>query len=277
MRAIFGLVLIIGVALAGFAVYMAQGYIQSNEVRMNAALERERQTGNLIQVFALINPVKYGDGIMDDNVHQVWIQEQNMPPGAYVDGNVLFPPGALKPRFAMRSMDTNEILLASRLTEPGVVAGLAGKLEPGLSAFQVRVSAASGVAGFVLPDDFIDIYWTGAGGSGEVTQLIESAMKVIAVDSTSEQSEVRVGTASTITVAASREQVARLAQAQNSGILTMSVVSGPADPNAAKVEVDRNILLGLEAQQVAEAPEACFRTTRKGTEISREEIPCATN
>ncbi|WP_112308958.1 Flp pilus assembly protein CpaB [Pseudogemmobacter bohemicus] len=277
MRAIFGLVLIIGVALAGFAVYMAQGYIQNSETKMNAALERERQTGKLVQVFALKKPVKYGDGIVKANVQQVWVQEKFMPPGAYTDGDVLFPPGATKPRFAMRSMETNEILLNTRLTEPGQVAGLAGKLDPGMSAFQVRVSSASGVAGFVMPDDLIDIYWTGAGGTGEITQLIESAMRVIAVDSATDQSEARSGSARTITVAASREQVARLAQAQSSGRLTMSVVSGPADPNASKVEIDRNTLLGVEAQEVAVAAEPCYRTTRKGTDVVKEEIPCATN
>lgn len=277
MRAIFGLVLIVGVALAGFAVYMAQGYIQNNESLMNAAMERERQTGKLIQVFALKNPVKYGDGILKDNVQLVWVQEKLMPPGAYTDGDVLFPATATKPRFAMRSMETNEILLSSRLTEPGQVAGLAGKLEPGMSAFQVRVSAASGVAGFVMPDDLIDIYWTGAGGTGEITQLIESAMRVIAVDAATDQSEARSGSARTITVAASREQVARLAQAQASGRLTMSVVSGPADPDAAKVEIDRDLLLGIEAEQVVEVAGPCYRTTRKGTEVVREEIPCTTN
>lgn len=277
MRAIFGLVLIIGVALAGFAVYMAQGYIQSNEIRMNAALERERQTGRLVQVFALKKPVKYGDGILKDNVQLVWVQEKLMPPAAYTDGDVLFPPAATRPRFAMRSMETNEILLSTRLTEPGQVAGLAGKLEPGMSAFQVRVSAASGVAGFVMPEDLIDIYWTGASGSGEITQLIESAMRVIAVDSAIDQSEARSGTARTITVAVSREQVARLAQAQASGRLTMSVVSGPAASDVAKVEINRDQLLGIEAQQVVETAQPCYRTTRKGTEVVREEIPCATN
>ncbi|MBJ2151853.1 Flp pilus assembly protein CpaB [Paracoccus sp. IB05] len=277
MRAIFGLVLIVGVALAGFAVYMAQGYIQNNEIRMNAALERERQTGKLVQVFALKKPVKYGDGILKDNVQLVWVQEKLMPPAAYTDGDVLFPPDASKPRFAMRSMETNEILLSTRLTEPGQVAGLAGKLEPGMSAFQVRVSSASGVAGFVMPEDLIDIYWTGASGSGEITQLIESAMRVIAVDSATDQSEARSGTARTITVAVSREQVARLAQAQASGRLTMSVVSGPAASDAAKVEINRDQLLGIEAQQVVETAQPCYRTTRKGTEVVREEIACATN
>ncbi len=40
MRMVFGLVLILGLALAGFAVYMAQGYISQTQ----AELARERAT-----------------------------------------------------------------------------------------------------------------------------------------------------------------------------------------------------------------------------------------
>lgn len=276
MRAIFGLVLALGVALAGFAVYMAQNYIGQSEARLNAALELHRATGKLVQVYALVKPVKYGDPIQKDNTQLLWVQEKFLPPGTFSDEAVLFPPGNERPRFAMRSIEANEILLATRLTEPGQVAGLAGKLDPGMSAFQVRVSNSTGVSGFVMPDDHIDIYWTGVTENGEVTRLIESAVRVIAVDQSSDQSQ-RTGTeAQTLTIAASKEQVARLAQAQATGRLAMSLVGSSADAANGLVEIDRNALLGVEAKAVVEveAAEVCTIKTRKGSEILEIPIPC---
>ncbi|VDC32758.1 Flp pilus assembly protein CpaB [Pseudogemmobacter humi] len=276
MRAIFGLVLALGVALAGFAVYMAQGYIGQSEARLSAALELQRATGKLVQVYALVKPVKYGDPISKENVRKVWLQEQFLPTGTFSDEAVLFPPNNERQRFAMRSIEANEILLASRVTEPGQVAGLAGKLDPGMSAFQVRVSTATGVSGFVMPDDYIDIYWTGASGNGEVTRLIESAVRVIAVDQSSDQSQYTARDAQTLTIAASKEQVARLAQAQATGRLAMSLVASSADAANGLVEIDRNALLGVEVKEAvqAEAAEVCTIRTRKGSEILEIPIPC---
>ena len=105
----------------------------------------------------------------------------------------LFPENDDKPRFIMRGMEPNEIILASRVTEPGQMAGLIGKLEKGMRAFQIKVDTASGVAGFVQPDDRIDIYWTGVGSgsiNGEVTRLIESSIRIIAVDQASGEGQV---------------------------------------------------------------------------------------
>ena len=52
MRMVFGLVLLVGIALAGFAVYMAQGFISENQ----AALEAERAArGQIVPVFAAGN------------------------------------------------------------------------------------------------------------------------------------------------------------------------------------------------------------------------------
>ena len=82
-------------------------------------------------------------------------------------------------------------------------------------------------AGFLQPGDRVDIYWTGAtsNASGEITRLIESTIKVIAVDRSgkSPNSDGAIQNR-TVTVAATPEQVARLAQAQATGRLALSLV-----------------------------------------------------
>ncbi len=91
-----------------------------------------------------------------------------------------------------------------------------------MRAFQIKVDVASGVSGFVMPDDHIDIYWTGVGGgnvNGEITRLIESAVRIIAVDQATGEGQGSGTVARTVTVAATPEQVARLAQARRPAAL----------------------------------------------------------
>ncbi|NGM45322.1 Flp pilus assembly protein CpaB [Rhodobacter sp. SGA-6-6] len=304
MRAVFALVLVVGMALAGVAVYMAQSYVGQSQAAVARAQALQRETGRLVQVYAINKPMKFGDPLTKDDVEVLYVQERFLPAGAYVvpregetveykpavpaqEGEVvvqtptgpLFPETVDKPRYIMRSMEPHEILLASRVTEPGQVAGLTGKLEKGMRAFQIKVSSSSGVADFVMPENYIDIYWTGVGGgsvNGEVTRLIESAIRVIAVDQASGEGQSLGGTANTVTVAATPEQVARLAQAQATGQLSMSLVADSADQVAGLVEVDGDKLLGIERQEVVqvEAEEQCTIKTRKGADVVEIPIPC---
>lgn len=304
MRAVFALVLVVGMALAGVAVYMAQDYVGQSQAAVARAQALQQKTGKLVQVYAVKKSMKFGDPLTKSDVEVIYVQEKFLPAGAYVvpregetidytpaapakRGEVvvqtptgpLFPENERKPRYVMRSMEPHEILLASRLTEPGQVAGLTGKLDKGMRAFQIKVSSSGGVAGFVMPENYIDIYWTGVGGgsvNGEITQLIETSIRVIAVDQASSEAEYSGNTARTVTVAATPEQVARLAQAQATGRLSMSLVSDPTDGVAGSVEVDGNKLLGIEKQEVVavEVEERCSVKTRKGGDVVDIAIPC---
>lgn len=305
MRAVFALVLIVGMALAGVAVYMAQTYLGQTQAELAKANAIREKTGKLVQVYAVNKALKFGDALTKDDVEIIYVQEKFLPAGAYrvpkegetieykaaeaVDKDEiyiatptgpLFPENEEKPRFVMRTLEPHEIILASRVTEPGEVAGLTGKLEKGMRAFQIKVDVASGVAGFVMPDDHVDIYWTGVGGgnvSGEITRLIESTVKIIAVDQASGEGQSSAGTvARTVTVAVTPEQVARLAQAQATGRLAMSLVADSDDQVSGLVEVDGNALLGIEEQEVVkvEAAEVCTVKTRKGADVVEIPIPC---
>lgn len=279
MRAVFGLVLLAGLALAGAAVYMAQNFLGSTQ----AALARERdlnaKAGVLVEAYVVNKPMSYGDALTPEDVSLVYMPEQAIPATIFRDPAVLFPENAKGPRYIMRSVEALEPLLTSRVTEPGELAGLTGKLGKGMRAFAIKVDVASGVSGFVQPDDFIDIYWTGstASSEGDVTRLIESSIQIIAVDNASGEGQAAVNTeARTVTVAGTPEQVARLAQAQATGRLSMSLVGDATDVASGLVEVDANSLLGIEEKKVeqVEAAQVCKQRTRKGTEVIETEIPC---
>ena len=277
MRMIFGLVLLVGVALAGFAVYMAQGYINQTA----SALDRERafrnQVGELVEVYVVAKQLKYGDPLLVDDVKKIFWQKNALPEGIFSDEAALFPPNEDRPRYVLRPMETHEPILAVKVTEPGQPAGLTGALDDGMRAFAISVDASSGVSGFVYPGNFVDIYWTGSDGLREITRLIESSVNVIAIDQTAAGATTGSAVvAQTVTVQATQEQVARLAQAQATGKLALSLVGIDSTAITGKIEVDSASLLGIVQQEAVEieVEEVCTIRNRKGGEVVEIPIPC---
>jgi pilus assembly protein CpaB len=284
MRLVFGLVLIVGLALAGFAVYMAKNYVSAYQM----ALQKERNArSEMIQtteVYIVNKDVSYGDRLTKDDVVLIQYPEKYLPAGTFDSEEALFPDGKDVLRMVVRNMDANEPLLASKVTEPGGVSGITAQLAKGQRAYAIRVDVASGVSGFLRPGDRVDVYWTGRANttgdpnsSGEVTKLIETGISLIAVDQMTADSGAGATIARTVTVSATPQQVAALAQAQSSGTLSLSLVGIQDDTVAEAIEVDQNALLGIEiAPEAAPAPrqQICTIRTRRGAEVVELPIPC---
>ena len=278
MRAIFGLVLIIGMGLAGFAVYMAQGYFEQQEI----ALQRERANAARIvptvQVVALARTMEYGEEITREDVQVIPYVRDFLPEGAFPSEEDFFSHGDDELRVVLRRMETNEPILASKVTEPGEEAGITSRLSPGMRAFAISVDVSSGVSGFLRPGDRVDVYWTGRPprGGGDITRLIETGMALVAVDQSAnaDRSEVRI--ARTVTVEATPQQVAALAQAQSSGRLSLALVGAEDDIVADAIEIDQRSLLGVEAEVVVQEQQerVCTIRQRRGAEMMHEPIPC---
>lgn len=280
MRMVFGLVLLVGLALAGFAVYMVQGYVSQTQVALEIERAARAKAGPLVEVYVVNKPLNYGDPITKADVQKIYWPQNTLPDSIFTDEAALFPGDGTKQRFVLRQMEKFEPVLGVKITEPGEDAGLTARLAKGMRAFAIKVDVASGVSGFLQPNDRVDVYWTGNsgdGGQGEITQLIEATVRIIAVDQTA--SNDRSGSAMiarTVTVEASPEQVARLAQAQATGRLALSLVGIGDDSVTGAVEVNRNALLGIERQEVVavQVEKVCTVRTRKGADVIDMPIPC---
>ena len=284
MRAVFALVLLVGMALAGMAVYMIQGYMADLETALHQEKAFNAKAGKLVEVYVFAKPKKYGDALAEDDVKLIYWPEKSLPATIFRDKAALFPENATGPRYIMRTTEAYEPVLASRVTEPGQLSSLISKLEKGKRAFAIRVGRDSGISNFVKPDDYIDILWTGnvSGVEGGITRQIESAILVIAVDNVINEGQVEGDSrAQTVTVAATPEQVARLAQAQATGQLTLSLARDATEVVEGTVETNTNDMLGIQKEEVAPevvAPEVkkCYAKQRSGGVLvdTNVEIPC---
>ncbi|MEO1138639.1 MAG: Flp pilus assembly protein CpaB [Pseudomonadota bacterium] len=286
MRLVFGLVLILGLGLAGFAVYMAKAYIQGYQAQLAQERANNGPAFEIVEVYAAKGKLEYGQRLMKDNVQLIAYPAGSLPEGTYSTEEDLFPEGEDEPRTVLRTMEEKEVILDIKVTGPGEDAGITSQLAPGMRAFAIEVDVSSGVSGFLRPGDRVDVYWTGnvatggtdgRRGGNEVTKLIETGVRLIAVDQVANGDTTEAMIARTVTVAIRPQQVAALAQAQSTGSLSLSLVGAEDETVAEAIEVDQNTLLGIEAA-VAPAPvaqqEICTIKTRRGGEVIATPIPC---
>lgn len=281
MRLVFGLVLVLGLGLAGFAVYLAKGYI--GEYQAAIELERANQGAAVATqpVFVMNRAARYGEPLVPEDVRAVNWPVDAIPEGAFTDIAALFPDENRQPRSILRSMEKDEALLAVKVTAPGEDAGVSSRLSPGMRAFAVRVDVSSGVSGFLRPGDRVDVFWTGDlpaadGRRQEVTKLIDSGIRLIAIDQSADEDRVSPVVARTVTVEATARQVAALAQAQSSGRLSLALVGSQDTVVSEAVEMNQRDLLGIVEEQIVEIEEerVCTIKTRRGAEVVEIPVAC---
>lgn len=282
MRIIFGAVLLVGVGLAGAAVHMTQNYVEQHKSALQQA-----QTGPVVKTTPVIvakRKLKYGSEVTRRDVVIAQWPSNALPKGVFSDIDKMFPPDQPNSRFVTRSTEKYEALLEVKLTDPGERIGLRTLLEPGESAFTIKVDVSSGVSGFLRPGDNVDVYWTGRlsergkRGQRTVSKLIEPNVRIIAVDQSSNEEVREANIARTITVAVTETQVATLNLMQSTGRLALSLVGERNVALNERIEVDQNEVLGIQ-EAAAPAPEpvkekVCTIRTRKGAEVVNIPIPC---
>lgn len=275
MRLVFGAVLIAGVGLAGFAVFQTQKYVSQMQSELVEA-RRNANTTEMVNVFVTGKALRYGQQLTRDDVRVAPFPSYAVPAGAYTDVDALFPNGS-DSRIVLRAMEELEPIMTVKLTEPGKQAGITSHLSPGMRAFTIPVNQTSGVAGFLRPGDHVDVFWTGrTADQGEVTQLIQAHMHLIAVDQSADMDRTtNVSAARTVTVEATPQQAAALAQAQGSGRLSLALVGVDDTRTSEQVEMTQDRMLGIvREERRVEVEQKCHIRTRRGGDMVMIEIPC---
>ena len=292
MRNVFTLILLVGIALAGIAVYVVQNYVGAYQQALARAQSEAQKTVvaapiETVDVYVAVRNIRYGEEITQEDVRTVKWPKDALPEGVFSTENPLYKEGDAL-RVALRGIDVNEAILLNKVTEPGATAGLISQLEPGMRGYALRINAITGVAGFLRPHDRVDIYWTATPRVQDVdkddqeifqiTRLIETGVKIIAVDQdyVADDNGGAPRLASTIVVAVTPTQAATLTLAQSSGSLSTTLI-GLDDERTEMVEVSQHALLGLSRDQEKTKAATCGVKSRRGAEIVVKNIPCPEN
>jgi len=135
------------------------------------------------------------------------------------------------------SVDAGEPLTASRIVQPGERGFLAAVLQPGYRAVTVTVTASTGVAGFVMPGDRVDLILSRSleGGGPQrrfVSETVLQDVRVLAMDQRAAQAKKDVTIPQTATLEVTPKGAEIIAVTSQVGPLSLSLRS-LAEPQAA--------------------------------------------
>src|SRR5262245_13617072 len=103
-------------------------------------------------------PLRFGTALTADMIAEVEWPASSVPVGAFTSREVLLGPGGQ--RTVLASIAKNEPILAAKVTGAGQRGTLSAVIEPDMRAVTIRVDDVLGVAGFVQPDDRVDVLLT---------------------------------------------------------------------------------------------------------------------
>jgi pilus assembly protein CpaB len=205
----------IAVVLGLVAVYLANIFLTRTEQKA------EEQTVRTERVAVAAVPLDYGVQITPEKVRMVDFPVASIPEGAFRNVNDLLPQG--KPRMAIRPMQVNEPILASKLIGEGMGPSLAAVLPYGKRAMSVRISDVSAVAGFIQPSDSVDVLITRstAPNAPQVTDVLLQGVKVIAIDQNAQNPDGTPKLGRTATLEVTPIEAQKLTLAQQVGNLSL--------------------------------------------------------
>jgi pilus assembly protein CpaB len=221
-----GVAIILGLA----AVLIANAYLSGRERQIAAA------TPTMTRIAVASMPLAYGGEVTPDKVKFVAYPAASLPPGHYKTIAELLPQG--KRRVALRPIQPNQPLLASDLSGEGQSATIAALLPDGMRATTVRINDVSGVAGFVKPNDSVDVLVTrqAIGGKEQVTDVLLQNVRVIAMGSDAVGADGKPSPTNSSTLEVTPLDAQKLVLGQQLGQLSLVLRKPGQEQNIGRVE-----------------------------------------
>jgi pilus assembly protein CpaB len=236
----------VAIVMGAGAVFLARSWLESE---ISAAAARPPASHIVVAAKAL----EYGTLLSADGVNEIPWFTDTLPEGAFVSKDDLLGDGR---RIVLSPVKRGEPILQSKITGPGQRASLASLLDEGKRAVTVQVDDVRGVAGFVLPGDFVDIVMIAdepANRRQSYSDILLEHVKVLAIDQITGEGEGKPTVARAVTVEVTKEQAQKILLATNVGRLSL-ILGRPteqaSDPNRRISERD----IGRTAPEPVRAP-----------------------
>jgi len=212
--------IVIALAMGGGAAYLARTWLHA---QMNAASAGYQPPGHIV---IAMESLPYGAVVNSDNISEIPWFANTLPDGAFASKDDLLQGGR---RTVLYPLKRGEPVLRSRITGAGQRASLASALEDGKRAVTVRVEDVRGVAGFVLPGDFVDLVMIADELSSKrqsYSDILLEHLKVLAIDQIASEGEEKPTVARAVTLEVTKEQAQKVLLATNVGKLSL-ILSRP--------------------------------------------------
>ncbi|MFP6745167.1 MAG: Flp pilus assembly protein CpaB, partial [Alphaproteobacteria bacterium] len=242
MRIVLVAVFVVAGLFAAGAFYLVFQYIEGAEEDARLKAEAQKPGVEGVEILVADTNLQAGTTIKDkhfkwqpwpdDSLHDDYIvyREDDDDNKSYLEDPVV---GMV----VRRAIVMGEPITEPKLFERDGAPFLSGMLAPGMRAYTIRVKTYTGVAGFIMPGDRIDVIvsikWKIDKESQELglpfaeytSETVVQNARVMAVDQTSGDLEENAFEAEAITIEVTPKQVEMIAVAMNKGTLSLSLRS----------------------------------------------------
>jgi pilus assembly protein CpaB len=201
------------------AVFLAQIWLNNQADERLKSIDAQRKAAPPTRTIVVAGkPLRFGDELNSSSLREIPWSETALPAGAF--GKVAEVTAAK--RIVLMPIDTNEAVLASKITGPGQRATLSAMLDPGMKAITVRVNDVEGVAGFILPGDRVDVLLTRTGEKNNATNdVVLQNVRVLGIDQLADQRAEKPAVVKAVTIEVDPTDGQKVALAATVGTLSL--------------------------------------------------------
>lgn len=239
------IILVVAGVFGLLAVYLANAWFSGVEERQQAIVEEQ----DLVTVAVASQELEFGAQLTDDNVRMASWPASSVPQGAITDMSGIQPG-----QVAIRPITIGEPILQSRISGR---ATLSSNLPVDMRAVTIPVNEVSGVAGFVMPGDVVDVMLT----RENVTTVLLENVPVLAIDRRSNEQNTEPAVVGTATLQLDPLSAQRITLARQVGTLSLALRNVEnqemgARPRITLADLGTGFRIAPRAGRVARAPAA---------------------
>lgn len=216
---------LVAAILAVLAVVGVQSWLSSE--RQNILQQALQSTGSekpSTQVVVASTPLRFGERVTASKLKLIDWPGDSIPSGAFVSLETVVGESEESARYVLSAIEVDEPVLRSKITIPGQKAKLSTALRAGMKAVTIRVNDVSGIAGFVLPGDRVDVLLTrGSRNGGSVVDVLLQGVNVLAIDQLADDRADKPSLSRTITFEVSTEEAQKLILGSQIGSLSLAL------------------------------------------------------
>lgn len=172
--------LAVAILLGLIAVVLVRNYIRAPEPGSPASGKAGVVAAGMVPMVVAAQPIERGTVLLPNSLKVVQVPQDAAPVGVFQSVDQLTGAEDVQ-RVALRAIVANEPILPGKVTEPGQRGIMSTLITEGMRAVSLPASEVTGVAGFVLPGDRVDVLLTREAGGTTVTQTLADNVIVLGV------------------------------------------------------------------------------------------------
>jgi pilus assembly protein CpaB len=164
----------------------------------------------------------FGQRLVREQLREVDWPSDSLPPNVFSSIEELV--GNNQERVVLRSIEANEPVLASKVSGTGGRATLSTIIDRDMRAVTIRVDDVYGVAGFVLPNDRVDVLLTRVGDRADpTTDVLLQNVRVLGIDQDSSDRSEKPKVARAVTLEVATAEAQKLTLGSKVGTLSLAL------------------------------------------------------